>query len=78
MSNAQKCIEAVNKKIETNEYNTVTLKGVCNLSRADLESIKLYAEASIKGTMSQFMEPMGSIREVLEKFGVKVETSFGW
>lgn len=72
MSKAMKCIEAVNKKIETNEYNTVTLKGVRNLSRADLESIKLYAEASLKGSLHQFMEPHGSVREVLEKFSVAI------
>ena len=78
MSNAEKCIQAVNKKIETNEYNTVTLKGVRNLSRADLESIKLYAEASLRGTMSRFMEPRGEILEVLEKFGVEVKSSYGF
>ena len=72
MSNAEKCIQAVNKKIETNEYNTVTLKGVRNLSRSDLEFIKLYAEASIKGTLHSFMEPRGNIRDVLEKFKVAI------
>ena len=78
MSNAEKCITAVQKKIETNEYNTVTLKGVRNLSRADLDSIEMYARASLNGTMSQFMEPRGSVREVLEKFGVEIQTSYGF
>lgn len=76
MSNAQKCIQAVNKKIENMEYGTVTLKGVKNLSRSDLDSIKMYAEASLNGTMNQFMTPNGEIREVLEKFQVPITNSY--
>lgn len=75
MSNAEKCINAINKKVNSMEYGTATLKGVKNLSRADLEMVKLYAEASINGTMSRFMEPRGEIRDVLEKFNVPVSSS---
>lgn len=75
MSNAEKCINAINKKVNSMEYGTATLKGIKNLSRADLEMIKIYAEASINGTMSRFMEPRGEIRDVLEKFNVPVSSS---
>lgn len=72
MSNAEKCIQEIEHKIETNEYNTVTVKGIRNLTRDDLETIKLYAEASIRGTAYQFMEPVGNVREVLMKFKVAI------
>lgn len=70
MSHAEKCIQAINKKLEGMESGTVTLKGVRNLSRADLDSIKLYAKASIDGTLNRFMEPQRSVKDVLDKFNV--------
>ncbi|WP_442637834.1 hypothetical protein [Rossellomorea marisflavi] len=76
MSNAMKCIQAVNKKLEKMELGVVTLKGVKNLSRADLDMVKLHAESSLDGRYGQLMEPRGNVREVLEKFNVSVGVSF--
>ena len=79
-SNEQKCIEAVTKKIQNSEYNTVTMKGVRNLSRADLESVVMYAEFFARGDYSSLMKPVGNVKALLEAFGVKTESefSYGW
>lgn len=72
MSNEMKCIQAVNKKLEKMESGVVTLKGVKNLSRADLDMVKLHAESSLDGRYGRLLEPRGNVREVLEKFNVSV------
>lgn len=80
MKNAQKCIEAMEKKINTMEHSLVTVKGE-KLSRADVETVKMYAESYLRSGGSSWnglMEPFGSIAKVLESFGLKVQSAFGW
>ena len=68
---AQKLIDSVKKKIANSEYRTVTMNGVKNLSRADLEEIIMYAEQiRDKGSYDGFMQPRGGVGEVLKKAGL--------
>lgn len=68
---AKTLLKDVQKKIATSEYKTVKLKGVGNLSRADLETIEMYCEQIIKsGNINGLMSPRGGVEEVLKKYGV--------
>ena len=75
---AQKLIKTINQKINNwNERSSFTVHGVRNLSRADLDSIKLYCETVIRyGNYGNLMKPMGAEKEVLENAGVKVESDY--
>lgn len=72
IKNAKKLIDDINKKIENwNERSAFTLKGVKNLSFADLDSLRFYALTFInKGSFSGLMEPRGAIAEVLAKYNI--------
>ena len=74
--NAQKLIKTINQKINSwNERSGFTIHGVKNLSRADLDMIKLYCQNVINyGDYRGLMKPLGSEKEVLEKAGIVVET----
>lgn len=67
-----KMITEVNAKIRSNEYNTVSIKGVKNLSRADLEEIVFFGEQLLatNGTLQGLMAPLGNVRALLEKYDV--------
>lgn len=71
---AEKLLRDIEKKIlNWNERSMFRLKGVGNLSRADLDSLELYAQTYIRSGGYGFpglMEPRGSIKEVLDKYGV--------
>lgn len=70
MTPEEKCIQAVEKKLNAMENRSVTIKGVRNLSRADMESILVYARASERGDIGYLMPPAGEVKEVLQAFGV--------
>lgn len=74
IKNAEKLIKDIEKKIlNWNERSQFRLKGIGNLSRADLDSLELYANTYIRSGGYGFpglMKPMGSIAEVLEKYGI--------
>jgi len=80
---AQTLLKDVQSKLKSNENRTVKLKGVGNLSTSDLETLELYAQTFLKsGSFSGLMEPRGSIKEVLMKYGVMegtiVEAKSDW
>jgi hypothetical protein len=73
IQNAEKLIKDVEKKIMNSEYGSVTLKGVKNLSRSDLETIIMYAQTFIKNYGEGFyglMEPRGQVEELFKKYNV--------
>ena len=81
LEKAQKLISDVKKKVSQMEYNTVTFAGVRNISRSDLDSVEMYAEEFINSggySFGSFMEPRGEIKQILDKYGVIVETSTSW
>jgi hypothetical protein len=69
--NAQKLITDVNKKMDTSEYRTCTIKGVKNLSRSDLEGLQMYAEFAIKNQLNALMPLRGSQAEVWKKYNIE-------
>jgi len=73
VKNAKKLLIDINKKIDKMECRCVTLKGVKNLSRSDLDCLILYANTYIRndGSFRGLMAPRGNIEEVLKKYGLK-------
>lgn len=67
MNNMNSLLKLIEKKRFSMELRTVTIKGVRNLSRADLDAIELYATSGGHG----MMRPSGSVLAVLEKYGYK-------
>lgn len=70
---AEKMIKDVENLILNNEYNTVSLKGVRNISRADLDTIQMYGETFIRNNgfgFSPYVEPSDNVEKVLTKYGV--------
>ncbi len=72
--NAEKLLSDIQKKIQNwNERSSFTLKGVKNLSMADLETLELYADTYIRtGGFYGLMEPRGAIAQVLVKYNIVV------
>lgn len=66
MNNMNSLLKLIKKRFSM-ELRTVTIKGVRNLSRADLDAIELYATSGGHG----MMRPSGSVLAVLEKYGYK-------
>ena len=77
MNNYQKCIKAVQKKIDTTELRGCTLKGA-RLSIADLEMVILYAQHYERGDYYSMFEPTPEIKKVLEGFGIEVPSRKEW
>ena len=78
---ANKLIQEVNAKLMQVEHNVGTFKGIKNLSVSDLDSIVMYAEKYIEngGTgFSGMIQPMGEVKEVLDKCGLVEKNNFGW
>lgn len=70
---AEKLIKDIEGKIaKWNERSQFTMKGVKNLSRADLDMLELYAKTYIQngGSFNGLMEPMGEMKEVFEKYDI--------
>lgn len=81
IKNAEKLVKEVTNKIRNSEYNTVTMKGVRNLSRSDLESAVMYAETYINSggySFTGLMNPVGNVKELLDKYDVKVTNDYSW
>ena len=68
MINAQKLYADIEKILGTNEYRTYTLKGVKNLSYADLETLQLYAEYAMNDELHELMPLRGNLAKVWEKY----------
>lgn len=67
----EQCIKDIEKAIDRwNERSMFTIKGVKNLSRADLDTIILYAEYFDGQGFPGLMKPLGGVREVLSKYGM--------
>ena len=67
MNNVNSLLKLIEQKRSSMELRTVTIKGVKNLSRSDLDSIELYATSGGYG----MMRPSGDVLAVLEKYGYK-------
>lgn len=70
---AQTLIKDIEGKIKKwNERSQFTLKGVKNLSRADMDMLEMYANHYIQngGNFYGLMEPMGEMKEVFEKYKI--------
>jgi hypothetical protein len=67
-------IKDVKKKLDTwDERSQFKMKGVGNLSRSDLDSLVLYAQAFVRSNgqgFDGFMEPRGDIAKVLKGYGM--------
>lgn len=72
MSAVEKCMYEVEKKLAGMENGTVTIKGVSNVSVADLDTVLLYAEYVDTGRLHELMRPVGNVRRVLEAYGIEV------
>ncbi len=74
INSAKKLIMDIDKKFNGwDERSCFKLKEVKNLSVADMEVLKLYAETYIQSGGQGFpglTEPKGSIKEVLVKYGL--------
>ena len=73
MANAKQLIKDIDKKLNNwDERSSFKLKGIGNLSYADMESLKLYAEEFLKrGNVNHFMKPLGDKKEILAKYGIE-------
>lgn len=60
-------LKLISNKKHTLEYGTTSIKGVKNISRADLDMIEMYAQTGGLG----MMRPRGNVLAVLEKYGYK-------
>ena len=70
MCNEDKLIRDIEKKISTwNERSQFELKGTGNLSRSDLDVLRMYADFSKRQDYS-LMEPRDRIKEVLDKYDI--------
>lgn len=81
IKSAEQLISDVENKIRNwDERSMFKIKGVGNLSRADLDSILLYSETFIRnyGNFSGLMSPMGSVAEVFQKYRIEVEDPFSF
>lgn len=65
----------IKKKLDNwNERSCFTLKGIKNLSRADLDTIELYADTIARqGNYSGLMKPLGTTAQVLQAYGILEE-----
>lgn len=81
-----KCIEGSNllirdikiKRDNWDERSQFKLKGVGNLSRADLDDLELYACACLNSSgysFSPYREPSGDIKKILDAYGIKERSS---
>lgn len=66
MFQKEKLEKDINKALDSwNETSSFTLKGVRGLSRADLDTVMLYADTGGIG----LRKPLGEIAKVLAKYG---------
>lgn len=70
IKNAEKLIDAIeSRRSMWDEWSTFTIKGVKNLSIADLDTLELYAVNLLRnGSYQGLVTPRGYIAEVLSKY----------
>lgn len=73
MLGAKKLINDVDKKIKNwDERSQFKMQGIGNLSYADMEILKFYAEEFLRrGSINHLMKPPRAIKEVLAKYGIE-------
>lgn len=80
INSAVKLIKEIESKRNTwDERSQFKIKGVGNLSPADLDQIEFYAEAYINSGGLGFqgmMDPLGGPKEVLDAYGLKSDSLF--
>lgn len=65
MFRKEELLEEIERKLDKwDERSSFVIKGVRNLSRADLDTLELYATYS-----GRLMKPRGEVGEVLAKYG---------
>lgn len=78
MENAKTLLKDItNLRSNWDEYSNFRLKGVSNLSLSDIDTIELYANSYIETngrSFSGYIEPDGAIKEVLDKYDIKVKS----
>lgn len=68
---AKRLIATCEKELFANEYGLMTIRGVENLSRSDVENIILYCNYFIENkTIGGLMPPRGVIADVLCKIDI--------
>lgn len=75
---AKRLIETCERELFNVDYGTLTIRGVENLSRSDVDTIIVYCEYFIKNkTIGGLMPPVGAIAEVLRKIEI-VDFTDNW
>ena len=70
LKNAKKLLNDIDKKLDEMECGTVTLKGVKNLSRSDLETLQMYAEFAMRDDLYSLSRLRGNCAEVWSKYNI--------
>lgn len=77
MNNTEKLLKTIQeKKSNWNERSTFTIKSVRNLSISDLDILELYCTEYLNSGEKHFgglSFPLGSIKDVLDKFNIGVK-----
>ncbi|HHW79627.1 MAG TPA: hypothetical protein GX742_02360 [Acholeplasmataceae bacterium] len=71
--NAKQLLKDIQEKfMNWDERSQFKMKGVGNLSVADMDSLELYAKEFIKmGNIDHLMEPLGGKGKILAMYGIK-------
>lgn len=65
MFNKDALLKTINERLNKwDERSSFSIRGISNLSKADLDTLELYATHN-----GPLMRPVGGVRKVLEKFG---------
>lgn len=72
MSKADQLVDACEKNLAGNEYNTRTFKRVRGCTASDIETVQLYAETiALHGSYTGIlMQPRGNVAAVLVNCGL--------
>lgn len=68
---AKRLIETCDRELFKTEYGLITIRGIENLTRSEVESIINYCQYFIENkTIGGLMPPIGSVAEVLNKINL--------
>lgn len=80
MKQAEKLLNDIEKAIRRwDERSCFKLKGISNLSRADLDMLEMYAKRYIANDgqgFNPFMSPRGGVQDVLEAYGITADSQW--
>lgn len=80
MKQAEKLLTDIEKAMSRwNERSCFKLKGISNLSRADLDCLEMYAKRYIANDgrgFEPFMSPRGGVQDVLEAYGITADSQW--